>query len=715
MQRQLIVNGAILALALGTLGLVWATLDAPGTDQIEARSAKLLASFTREAVSRVVLTRGQDRLELVRAGDDFRIVSPWQERADIASVASLLGALEQAAPVRPADVPREQAGLTRPRLSIALQSKQGRQTLLLGGPAPAPAGAHYAEVNAEGSAPRLYTVNARLLTDLDQPFSKFRETRYVEYAASDLRLIQLSHAGVTLQITQDLAGERWFELYARKELAAREAVDAVLTALARLSTEQFLDPASARAALSTDVVQVRLEPHDPALPPVELKLGGACPGAPSLIVVLREGQGGPGKAGCLAREIGQALRVVPDELRLKTPCFARMDEVEELSLRIGTAKLELARKDTGFRLRAPNTGEVALDAGNQRITEIVRAVATRVESPELSRLGLAPASGELTVQAAGVKDRARQVERVLVGAPLADGSLFLQRERDKVVLRLDAEAARAFRVDASLLRPLEVLSFSPSELGSLSIHTQGRTERVSRSREGLYQLESPAGFSHDASLVADVVQTLGTLRAERWVADTDDGSFGLSKPQARVTLELLALAQGPAGRRELTLGGPSLGGVFAKLDSDPGVFILARSAGMALTGSLVDRSLSPANLAALTQLELASGSRRLRLQRRDASWQSDGPLSPARVLALVEALSSLKAAFLVHFGAALPNEGLTEPSLQVTFTGDKGEVRRLRIGRRDTLQGTSVFYARLDGVDATFAVAQGSLSGLQDF
>src|SRR5687768_17260248 len=123
MRRAVFVNGALLALALGTLGVVWATRDVATTADLEARKSKLFRSWNDDAITHVRLQRGQQALELVREPEsgEFRIEKPWRERADVATVRSLLGSLELASPLRPADgVTKTLAGLEPPSLEISL-------------------------------------------------------------------------------------------------------------------------------------------------------------------------------------------------------------------------------------------------------------------------------------------------------------------------------------------------------------------------------------------------------------------------------------------------------------------------------------------------------------------------------------------------------------------------------------------------------------------
>jgi hypothetical protein len=234
-------------------------------------------------------------------------------------------------------------------------------------------------------------------------------------------------------------------------------------------------------------------------------------------------------------------------------------------------------------------------------------------------------------------------------------------------------------------------------------------ERVQRKDDGSYVLEKPTGFRHDGALVSDAVQLLGSLRAERWVAASPEAVHGLSTPRLRVELE-------PAGvpRRQLVVGAPTESGYFATLSPDPGVFVLARSVVQQLERPLLDRSLCPLPRAALARIELRQGKRELTLHSRGESWEGAG-VGSARAAELGEALASLRAEFTVHLGAPKPNEGFARPSLTLRFFDAGGQGRSLVVGARDTLNDAGIAYARLDGVDATFAVSASIIEALQDF
>lgn len=709
MRRAVLVNGALLALALGTLAVVWSTRDSDTSSDLEARQGKLLASWHEHDIAVIRLQRGQQKLELARTKDgEFRIRRPWQERADVATVKALLGSLELASPLRPADgVSREAAGLVTPALQLSLEMHGKTRLLRLGGPAPAPPGARYLEVVEADAQSRIYTVSQGLVAELDLPWDKFRETRLLELGRDDLSKLTVETSAGRSELVRQRGTFMLAHGDGSSELADGEALDKLLTGLTRIVSEQFVEPDAARKALGTDSVRLRLEPTAKERPAVTLAVGSRCPSDSEQALVVREIAGGAARAGCIPHEVAEALRVTPAMLELSRPFSARVDEVEELELKQGARKLELTRKNGGFLLKLPTRGDVPLDAGNQRLRQLVASKGERVAKPDLAALGLAPAAGEAVIHLAGADAQQGRQERVQLGKPRPDGSRCLVREADRVVLCVPADVAKAFEPDATLLKSLELLSFGASQLSAFSVETPELRERIVRAQDGSFALEQPPGYQHDGGLVSDAVQTLGALRAERWVAAQPEPAHGLGAPRLRVGIELDG-----AARRELLVGAASEAGYFASLSPDPGVFVLPRSLVRELERPLLNRSLCPLPRTELQRIELHRGERQLALTRRGDTWEAAGS---ARASELGEALSALRADFTVRLGPARPSEGLAKPSLRIRFVDAKGATRQVLVGGRATLDDSNIAYARIDGVDATFALSATTLDALQDF
>jgi hypothetical protein len=678
MQRQLLINGGLVALALGAFGVVWATRDAPTTSEISARRQQLLSELTRAKLERLEFSQGRQTLELEREGSEFRIVKPWPERADIASVNKWLTAADMASVERPADgISAEQAGFGPDAYRVTLTEAGRRQTLTLGGPAPSPTGARYAKLERGGRS-LVYVVRGSVASELEVPLDSFRETRMLEYGKRELKRITLERPGSKIELEQREHSAFFVRVGAAWELARPAALRAILEQLARLSSELFVEPEQARAALDATALRLKLEPLEPRAGTVSITLGGHCPKAEQQVLLLREQPGRTPRAGCLAASVLQNLTLENEALRLRGPFAAETDEVEELYVARGAQKLDLARADKAFKLRAPSSSEVALQVGNQRIAAVLQAEGELGASdPD------AAFDGELRVQVAGGDEASHREERVLLGKPRADKSVCFKRLADDVTRCVKSELARELEPDARALRSLSVFDFAPSQLVSLSVQAGPLRQRLVRRDDGSYQLQDPKGFAYDAARVADLVQRLGTLEARRWAGSNEESAFGLEQPALRVSLQL----SGEATPRELVIGARSSDGRYARSSQDPGVFVLGAELFATLEEPLIDHGLCPFEEAELAQLTYHPGVQKPR---------NAGPQ-------LREALLALRATRALHLGPALAAEGLSPPQLTIEYGARDGKSRRVTIGNCEP-GDVPRCYARREDVDATFTL-----------
>jgi hypothetical protein len=382
--------------------------------------------------------------------------------------------------------------------------------------------------------------------------------------------------------------------------------------------------------------------------------------------------------------------------------------------RAGT-ELALDRKESGFLMRSPVKGDVDLEAGNQRIDAIVRTNGTLEPKADPKALGLEPPRGKITMESAADGDDKVVKETVELGAPQKDGALPVRRSSDGKILLVSREAARVLEPDSTLVRSLSILDFASTEFRTLEVDGKAIQQRVRREPSGGFVLEKPSGFERDAGVITSAVEALGSLRAERWVSDKDDGSFGFGEPRltARVTY-----VRGDAGEKTetITVGALATGGAYAKIASEPGVFLVPRRVLDALETLPIDRSpfmVTPDNA---TRVELSRNGKKLVLEKiADAFTRSSGvELSTTRVSEIVETLLAFRAETAIHTGPAKPSEGFAKPELVARIESSDGKPRTFRIGAGDSWQGTSVHYARVEGVDATFVIAQSKVKVLFD-
>src|SRR5690606_40703729 len=83
-------------------------------------------------------------------------------------------------------------------------------------------------------------------------------------------------------------------------------------------------------------------------PTAELEVGGACPGAPELVVAVRKG---PNPAAyCVGAGVRDLFTKLPDVLEDTAPFVLRADEVEVVTVERDGRRMELARSESGFKI-----------------------------------------------------------------------------------------------------------------------------------------------------------------------------------------------------------------------------------------------------------------------------------------------------------------------------------------------------------------------------
>jgi hypothetical protein len=128
---------------------------------------------------------------------------------------------------------------------------------------------------------------------------------------------------------------------------------------------------------------------------------------------------------------------------------------------------------------------------------------------------------------------------------------------------------------ASADAPPKILTLKQEDISKIDIKKKGADELVlAKDGSGKWQITSPQPLSVEQSAVSPMLSSLSTLTSERLVEDkaSDLGQYGLSDPAlvANITEKnnkthaLLLGDQTPAG-----------GAVYAKLDGDPRVFMIA--------------------------------------------------------------------------------------------------------------------------------------------
>ncbi|HEY8041268.1 MAG TPA: DUF4340 domain-containing protein [Polyangiaceae bacterium] len=672
-----------------------------------ARRSDVFPSFRADDVTHIELSHGSESLVLERdadasrAGASWTLTSPTHERADSAAVDALLRELELATRLREV-ADGDPVGLDAPRARGKLKVGALEYRFALGAEAPRPEGAAYMRLDGEGTFVVGRSVKVQLLRGADA----YRDRTLVPYGASDVERLEVraaSGGGFALErkgATFRVAGEGL--------RASRAAVEHLLAVLSDARAESFLDDSTAERATSAPAFVVTLVPREGERPRVELRLGGECPGQAEDVVVVRTSP--THVSACAARELAEALATTAGALIDTSPLFAHADEIEELRLEPtspGGARVDLARRGGGWHERAPEDRDLSSDE-----TDSANALTLALaEARALDVRRTAPDERfEVRARATIVRTGGATNEVIELAAPGADGVRSLRRADDGAVLRVSLAVSRRFEPHPAALRSRAIWRV-PIDTGSVVgvDDTCGPTAQRLELRDRTWIMRAPAGLLADAGSVADLAGAVAHARVDAWLAEADDGTFGLERPGACTVTLALAPASGDAAPRRATVvfGAEGEGGIYARTLDEPDVFLAPKTLRDLAAHPAIDRSrfhLDPASLEGAVVLH--DGARRS--LRADAG--DDGKLAAA--------LGGLYAQNAVHAGPAAHEEGLDRPTLEILATtrSDAGTPveTRLLIGAPTTSGDVDFYFARVAGLDATFSVPRAAVTSILD-
>ncbi|HYP76295.1 MAG TPA: DUF4340 domain-containing protein [Polyangiaceae bacterium] len=716
----MVASAGILVLACATTVLVFATRDLASTSDSVGREQNLFDAFRSEQVTRVELLENGQKLALERVADaggsaQFKLVEPVKESADPATVDKFLSVLGSAHALRSVEQGPSAAalGLDAPALRVAVVTGKHSYQLALGGKAPTPEGARYVQVSADHASPRVMVIGKAVVDDLAVELDAFRLRSLVAVSEADVTRLTISGPKANIDLQRSTGTNFVIAEGPHKVLANRETLKSLFFQLSRLTASKFLSESEADVSLGKDPTHFEIALKS-AKEQLKFDVGGSCPGDASQLVVVRRAP--DIQRACAPRELEATLALAPSDFVDGRAFSLHADEVEALEISGGKGRFSLLRKGSGFVLHTSTETQVELEAGNQRILELLEAEGERVpfEPGKLNAFGLDPAATSVTLRSSAARDAdvVRQVVRV--GNRDSKGNLYLYREQDDVLLRIPRELSRGFSIDSTLLYARKLTEFGLSSFISAEISNKQAKFTLRRTDDAL-RLEEPKGFEADGVLSSDLVQALGALTAERFVADRDDGSFGLQRSTLRVNF---AFKNGEGVRVEhhLRFGDETALGVFATLEDDGPVFVLARSVRDTCQLPPLNRSVFPTSSQAFNAITLEAHGRSVQLTRQGERFlvTKAGSFPQDRVSELLEALGDLRAEVALHTGPALPHEGFSAPSLTLRLVPRHGPVQLVSFGAGDSWRSTSVFYMRVSDVDATFVIAQSKVRALSD-
>ncbi len=586
------------AITLGVLAyLRFVEMKQPSTEEAK-RQAQNVVTFDRNKINGIVIQNGDEKIEMRRRDNRWRLETPIKDQADNSLIENLLSDLENwqkdgtisAKEVEADKSKLNEYGLNKPKLRLKLIGQDRPPEILFGKDA-ALEGKMY--VRFENSK-ETFLAGQSVRKDIDKKPEEFRDRKLTDLITAQVsRVILKTPAG---EMDLQKKGDHWEIVKPLRARADDQKINDLIAQITTARIQQFVaddhgdlhpyglaEPRGAITLFTQEDKQGQL-----------LQIGSMPEKEKDQTYVRFASRG---FVYTVPKKIDEILSTKPDDLRDRHLVRFDTNVLDRITIDApDKGKIVLARKGEEWtianRKNAPaNSGEIRrfIDTvQNERVTKFVEDVASN-----LPKYGLATPQLQLTFSSFASENTAETKAGEEPFAMVAFGKV----DGDNIYARLADEpfvvAVRRGLLDRVSTDPLQwqelsIFKFKPEQIHRLSVMTD---KELSLERTGNNQWRWLKGSGDiNQTNVQSLLNTLSSLHAVRWLGATPQ--HGFEKLQL-----VLTFTTSPDDRasHKVTIGAGSGDGMWcARVDEREDAFVISNQDVNALKLSLVSKAmLSP--------------------------------------------------------------------------------------------------------------------------
>ena len=554
-------------------------LKQPSTEEAK-RQAQNVVNFDRAKIDGVIIQNGDEKIEMRRRDNKWRLETPIKDQADASLIENLLSDLENwqkdgTIPAKEIEADKNKLneyGLNKPKLKLKLVGQDRPPEILFGKDAVLE-GRMYVRFD---NSKETFLAGQSVKKDVDRKPEEFRDRKLTDLITAQIMRVVLKTPAGEMELQRK--GDHWDIV---KPLRARGDDQKIADLIAQVTTariQQFVaddhgdlhayglaEPRGAITLFTQEDKRGQL-----------LQIGGVPEKEKDQLYVRFAPRG---FVYTLPKKIEEVLDTKPNDLRDRHLVRIDTNILDRITIDApGKGKTVLARKGENWtivsRKNAPaNSGEVRRlieTLQNEQLTRFVEDVASN-----LPKYGLDKPQLQLTFSSFASENTA---ETKAGEQPFAT-IVFGKADGDNVYARLGDEpfvvAVRRSLLDRLSTDPLQwqelwIFKFKPEQIHRLSVAANNESSLV-RNAKGEWTWVNGGGSINQTNLES-LLTTLSNLHAVRWVAATAPQQ-GFDKPQLAITF---TTSLDDKSSHKLLIGSKDGDGTwFARAEEREGTFVVS--------------------------------------------------------------------------------------------------------------------------------------------
>lgn len=548
----------------------------PNTAEARQRSEHVL-NIERDKLEGITIQNGDDKIELRKDGEKWRLESPIKDQADASAVQSLIGDLDfwqrdDTIPAKEIDTNKlQEFDLAKPKLRLKLSGKDAPPELLFGKDA---ALENRMYVRFENSRD-VFVVRNTVKNDISKKAEDFRDKKLTDVTTLQVTRVILKTPAGEMEIHKQ--GDNWEIVKPLRARADNQKVSDLISQVTSARIGQFV--ADDRGDL---------QPYGLAQPRGSITLFKQGDNEGQMLQI-----GAPNEKEkeqvyvrfaprafvyTLPQKIEQVLNTTPADLRDKHLVRVDTNMLDRLTIDApGKTKTVLARKDNNWTIanknnQPANSTEVTrlIDAlKNEQVTRFVEDVASDLPKYGLDKPQLVVTMSSFASENTAESNAGEKPIATISFGKVEGEEVFARVGEEPFIVAVKKQLLDRIWSDPVQWQELAIFKFKPEEVHRLNVVTDKEQALV---RGANNDWTRPNGTEPiNTTNVQSLLNTLTNLRAVRWVA-------GPPPPQAfdkaQITITFTTSADDKATHK-LIVGGPAGEGMWlARVEGRDGIFVM---------------------------------------------------------------------------------------------------------------------------------------------